>query len=118
MSFMDRAISLIVSHGPYLWACWLLAAYLVGHFGGLIGIIIGRSLTAAMVVLLDFQILYQQILQGTAAVPRGVDWAFVWHTALHVILINTLLLPVNVCGWLAWKKRCRLRGQEQQGDGR
>ncbi len=116
MPFMDRAISLIVSHGPYIWTCWLLAAYLVGRYGGLVGIIIGRSMTAAMVVLIDFQILHHRILQGGIAAPDGVEWSFIWNTALHVILINTLLLPVNICGWLAWKKRCKRRGQGQQGD--
>jgi hypothetical protein len=104
MSLLDRSMALIVSHGPYLWALWLVAAFLVGRWGGIVGVVVGRTVTAAMVVLLDFQILYQQIQQGSAAVERGIDWAFVWHTAMHVILINTLLLPLNVLGWWMWKR--------------
>ena len=110
MPLIDRTISLIVSHGPYLWAFWLAAAYLVGRWGGLVGVIVGRSVTAAMVVLLDFQILYHEILQGRGSATPGVDWGFIWNTALHVILINTLLLPLNVLGYLAWRKKRKPRG--------
>ncbi|SFJ16988.1 hypothetical protein [Planctomicrobium piriforme] len=96
-------ISQLAIYGVLWWLAFISLAFVAARLGGIGGILAGQVLIAIVVAGLDIQWIQAEMHRPDWDGEPDQDIVFVIGMLIRIVLVNTVLLPVSVCGFLSRK---------------
>lgn len=93
----------LLSYGVMWWLIFVVIAFFAARVGRGWGIILGHLMIAAIVSVLDFQWVHAQMHRPDWVGVPDQDMVFYIGLLIRILLINTCLLPISLCGLLSRK---------------